>query len=467
MTPPEIKERTCNIENADREPCGRILFEGDTSVNYHPGIKRPMEDDTPVCLMHSISDRKRSDEMQAVFKTEIDAILAGQKSILGAKHNPLCGDCTGFKFLDELWLDGNEYTIPVVFTRCFFESEVNVRECTFEKDVRFNGSVFKNTVWFWSPEFNGEADFGSCTFDSDSHFRNVMFKGQLLFLGSNIQSIDFRGCEFHHYARFEGAHFRNIAEFNDVQFLRPADFTFSQFQTPERVHFVRNNQKASTGLRLRLLHCDVEGVNFRDVRWHRRWGRLVLQNELDLLERAKKGSYELVAVLYRQLLKNFEETRSYDLAEECFRGEMVMKQRDHRQSRFSRTMVWLYGQLSSYGSSYTRALSWLAIFIVSFGIALPFSGLRMGISQPSTSGTTIGVNLGKDVFRWPNPHNTRDFLRTAAAGFWASLGIATFQKAPAYEPGRPIGKHLAMLETVVISAQAALFLFALKRRFRR
>ena len=160
---------------SDAEPCGRILFvEEHPPLNYYPGFKRPTEDVKPVCLMHSISDRKRSEEMRHVFQDEIDAILAGEKSKIGANHNPLCADFTAFEFLKYFSLRRSTYAIPLVFSNCVFESEAEIRDCMFEKDVTFDQTVFQTTVRFLRSEFRN-LSFSSCRFKAEALFSGIKF----------------------------------------------------------------------------------------------------------------------------------------------------------------------------------------------------------------------------------------------------------------------------------------------------
>jgi uncharacterized protein YjbI with pentapeptide repeats len=458
----------CVLMMSDGQPCRRMMFKeeniGTREMDLFPyagGVK-------PVCILHSQSDDKRLDAVHTLFKDEVEQIVNGRERRGGQLLESDIADFRGVVFSRFVSFDETKFTKPAIFSECNFQTRVSFANCTFEKDARFNLAHFESNAGFWSAQFNGEADFAATTFKSHALFTSAKFDGKANFEGTQFDWVDFRQAEFKGHARFYDTTFEALADFSSAKFKGPiaiADFTFSKFKTPEDVLFHRVNKDVDNGLRLRSLNCDIEEVSFRDVRWNKSNGRLVLEDELDVLnapkdEQRDNSRHELVAVIYRQLVKNFEKTRSYDLAEDCFRGEMRMKQKHPDQPKFSRFMVWMYGLMSQYGSSYTRALTWLVAFIVLFGLLLPFAGVRLNAA-------TSANPPAADVFRWPRPTKKTDLLKTAVAGFWASLAVATFQKSPAYEPGTPIAKHLATTEVVLVSSQFALFLLALRRRFKR
>jgi hypothetical protein len=155
------------------------------------------------------------------------------------------------------------------------------------------------------------------------------------------------------------------------------------------------------------------------------------------------------------MVKNFERGRAYDLAEDCFVGEMEIKRLDPEKPRFVRTTISLYRGASYYGSSYKRALGILLLLVFIFGLAyaLPFSGLQ---SRSLTPTTTITV---------PNPWI--EIAKDIGAGIFHSLEIATFQREPTHVAASIFGRLVKILETILVPSQLALLLLALRRRLRR
>ena len=442
----------CAVIMSDGQPCRRMMFKreniGMRQLDGFPDGGR----EKPVCILHSASEDKRLDTVHQLFPSEIIRLIEGRECRSNEWRENDIADFRGIVFSRFFKFDEKRFRKPTIFTECVFETIVSFAGCIFEKDARFNLASFTRDVGFWSASFNSEVDFSATTFKSHALFTDAKFHARANFEGTSFDWVDFRNAEFAGHARFYDTTFGGQTNFSNANFKGTsaiADFTFSKFKQPEEVLFHRVNRDIRDGLRLRSLNCDIEGVSFRDVRWNQPHGGLLLEDELDALSASKQeqhttSRHELVAVVYRQLLKNFEETRSYDLAEDCFRGEMRMKQKNPDQPQFNRFMVWMYGLMSQYGSSYTRALMWLLAFIVLFGLLFPVAGLRV-----TNSSAPVGLSAAApSVFYWPHLSKKSAALKTAAAGFWASLGVATFQKAPAYEPGTPVGKHLATTEII-------------------
>jgi hypothetical protein len=363
------------------------------------------------CIMHCRETTK--DPVQ--FRQEIDAILAGKS----AHHRP---------------------KDRFDFTRFVFP-KANFSGATFAQMAYFRRATFTQDAYFSAATFTQEADFGRATFA--------------------------------HHANFFGATFTQKADFRRATFAQQADFASTEFRRPEQVRFNRvNQQKGAPSLRARFVNCRVEGVQFVDVNWHRQGGRMVLQDELDLTDgtigEAAGPPCELVAIAYRQLVNNFEKERAYDLAEDCKVGAMEMKRLDPKNFLFAkwlesyykkwRWLRWLgenvsaaslYRWTSRYGTSYTRALLVLVRFLVFFALlfALPWSAIQR--EKPSLP-----------------PQPVLGVLPRLGAGFFHSLETAAFQRDSLYSVPTRFGRFASILETILVPAQVALFLLALRRRFR-
>ncbi len=234
------------------------------------------------------------------------------------------------------------------------------------------------------------------------------------------------------------------------------DFSGAHFENPSRVKFSEVNKKSEKGFRARFIDCNIKDVQFVDVNWHRWSGRRVLQDEIDIIGPIKKEEseyqqfvkqtfgteptpYELVAAAYRQLINNFEQVRDYDSSEDFSIGAMEMKRLDPAQPTLVRLAVSLYRLVSNYGSSYPRALGVLALMVLVFGLLYSLVGLT--------------PRLGQTVLE--------------PVGFIHAVEVATFKSETHAIAGSGLAWLLEMLERVMIPAQVALFLLALRRRFRR
>jgi hypothetical protein len=159
-----------------------------------------------------------------------------------------------------------------------------------------------------------------------------------------------------------------------------------------------------------------------------------------------------VAQTYRNFIDVFERTRQYDLAEECFVAAMDIQSEDVDLSRMHRWAIVLYGCASRYGSSYARAAFVLVLLV----------GIFMGLySLPLTN-----VRLAETKQTWGYT-GTEALIGQLGGAALHSIEVSTFLKNPLYETYTPAGKIVEATEVVSISAQAALLLFAIRRRFKR
>jgi len=166
----------------------------------------------------------------------------------------------------------------------------------------------------------------------------------------------------------------------------------------------------------------------------------------DLEPSAKPACLVPIAEAYRRLVISFELARDYESAEDCYVGAMEMTRRDPAQGKIVRVVLYCYQLASHYGSSYTRALGMTVVLMVLFGLAMSVTGV-------SAEGVQTEASL--------------DGLKGLGAAIYHSLEVATFQRRVSYVEISQAGRFVALLESVLVPSQFALFLLALRRRFRR
>lgn len=455
-------------------------------------------DEKPVCLMHSRDPNKPQDE----FDKEVRAILDRSSNY----HRPKgLFDFYGFVFQVADFNNGVTFPLKADFREAVFIKDAGFASSVFIHDADFRGAIFTHGANFYAASFTLKADFGEAVFSQRTTFINATF----------AQRTDFSRATFIQGANFSGATFCDAAFFDDAVFgprkgakissiLSIAVFRDVRLLKPELVRFLRTNARAAAGLWARFVNCHVEGVQFDAVRWHRIDGRMVLQDELDILDRVngelsfgEEGmpvkampwhrvdglmmrqdeldnflSYEETAIAYRRLIINFEKARSYDLAEDCTIGEFEMKRRDpsrfifakrleslyDRFPRFRRwvgewlSVVGIYRLASVYGTSYQRAGVVLVLLLLGFVLAFAtIIGIHSLPSNPSAISTCSQLSPAQAL----------------CSGLVHALEVATLQREVLYKPDSPLGRIVEIFEQVFIAGQAALLLFALRRRFRR
>jgi hypothetical protein len=115
----------------------------------------------------------------------------------------------------------------------------------------------------------------------------------------------------------------------------------------------------------------------------------------------------------------------------------------------------LYKALSNYGSSVPRAFVWMLFFLlVLFPVCYSVTGTRPIAAGEQAARFTASGGWEQDLGAYRN-------------AMWLSLEVATFQKNGTLEPASAAGRHIGAIETITVPGQLALFLLAVRRRFKR
>jgi hypothetical protein len=227
-----------------------------------------------------------------------------------------------------------------------------------------------------------------------------------------------------------------------------------------------------------MAHTNLGRVDFDRVIWPWIHGRRATYDDLFYLQRwphiglsvfssenLRRITPDDVADAYRQLISYYEARREYELAEDFYVNEMEVRRLYGKNKRRS----WLGAALNSaaiyrfaslYGSSYRRALCVLGGLIVVFSVAFLFNGFQIGSIE---TGRVVNYDLSP---RWGDLSVSRlreDFTTSLAL----TISIASLQKEKPAVPLGASGSILASTAAVTLTAQTALLLLALRRRFRR
>ncbi len=409
------------------------------------------------------------------------------------------------------------------FSEATFTGDAYFGQATFAEDADFRESRFMRDAHFRQATFAQHADFREAAFAQDAYFREVIFTEDANFSGATLsQAADFRDAKFRDISRFRRTRFRGdpallaspdksgIVAKDDGRLPGPI-FTRTKFDKPQNVEFYQ------TYLGQALLHnCDVSNLSFSDVTWRRRRGsrKLMIFDEQIEVGADRSGAtvkkqsdyrwevteslrppqgdpnernYSLVAELYQQLNKNYDERRDYLAAGDFYYGEMEMKRLAGPQRipvlrwwHQNLGLVAWYKYASAYGESYIRPVVALLIVLAIFTLLFPWAGLDRNEKSPSP----IAAVAGKPI---PPPaapselsyQHFNDFVRAYPGARWVapaaffgnsfmtSLSMFPFQRDLKYEPSYPWGETLARLELLLTSTLIGLFLLAVRRQFKR
>lgn len=423
------------------------------------------------------------------------------------------------------------FTGSAGFTKGTFTQDAIFVGARFIEDASFIGATFTRYADFQEAIFTRLAEFGETTFTEEANFSGVEFQGHSLFgaakfignvyfnwlrsfrphrtvestsEGSKPIRIPYVQTLFAKKADFRNATFRERVEFRQTRFREDGAaepgpiLSNARFEKPDLVLFY------NTHLGQALFHnCDVSRFVFSSVRWrHRPNGkRMVLEDEgeLDLSQEVTRAllpqedeaddrNYALIAELYQQLKKNYDERRDYWTAGDFHYGEMEMKRLSSRQR--NPVLRWLHRNLglvawykyaSDYGESYVKPFLRLPLVLALFTIIYPACGLhRISGEKGSPSkpvAQTSSVASDTDAISYANffqfltaYHNGK---LHSALGFFVqsamtSVSVASLRHDFAeYEPQSASGRIAALVELLLTSTLVALFLLAVRRQFRR
>ena len=346
---------------------------------------------------------------------------------------------------------------------------------------------------------SGTQTFREATFTHDAGFCEATFK----------QNANFELTKFYGTANWQGSRFLDQAEFRHTEFkpnepkTPSAVFSLAKFAKPGEIIF--EDVDLSRAL---FFNCDVSQVWFTSsVRWAKREGNrglAVFEETIPLDQQYAKGlqkdgqrAYWAVEQIYHQLKKNYDSRQDYWTANEFHFGEMEMKRlagptrcllfrrrwirrlAHYIRQQFMRLRQWwhprlsfvalsLYKYASDYGNSYGKPLAWLLGVLLAAALLFPIPGV--GLKQPISGNAANSASVTYSRV-WNRQDSLTNNLWTEAkligkSGITA-IDTATFQRSPEYTPVYPMGRVLAIVETLLTSSLFALFLLAIRRQFRR
>jgi uncharacterized protein YjbI with pentapeptide repeats len=406
---------------------------------------------------------------------------------------------------------------------------------------------------FADARFGGSAYFRGVRFLRDALFSDARFEGDVNFEATWFRTADFSSAQFCETATFSpDMHWRGgDSPGNPLPGWWTSDVSFAhaRLEKPERVTFHMVEMKACL-----LLGLDVSKVNFSNVSWrlrddgkrmvleeavvrnlmkdfaHRRWAYIKYQLKggevpfyafqvkrdvgrstdyyvkhppIALVARSQRGGifkphYRIVAELYQQLKKNYENRGDYSTAGDFHYGEMEMRRLDSAGKEWFKhtaswtavgrsTILWwmrrnlgllaLYKYASRYGESYVRP-GWLLLLVLfAFALLYPLAGLRddteRGVTPPTMdSSIPQAKTVNLDYSHPPNGGGDerplwRSQLTLVGYGAITAAGVALFLRDLPYEPIGPWGTLLRVMEVLLTSTLGALFLLAVRRHVRR
>jgi hypothetical protein len=546
MEKPDVaKHPGCPILMHDGGPCGRPIHKAPTGVDKTPVClmhsRDPHKDD---CAFQAEFQRILEEAGEGIADFTHFVFPSANYS-----HRKFAARCmfqhatftqgahfTRVTFMQDTYFSGVRFARDTDFRWARFTQAADFREATttqaasfyeaiFMQDAAFSWARFKQTAYFTKATFAQDANFFQAVFTQAAYFSGTRFTRDADFTGATFtEAANFFQATFTHDADFSGATFTEDAHFNEATFTTVADFSKAKFLGPAefRATTYRNNGGSDPSLIFSLAHFekpeavefadvdlgqalfyrrDVSKVAFSNVTWRRRengkWK--VFEEVVNLDHRgaefglrpgrdsADERRYVVIAELYQQLKRNYEERRDYWTAGDFHYGEMEMKrlaspQRNPALRWMHRNLglVAWYKYASDYGESYVKPFLRLLLVLALFSLVFPACGLRRVSSEPdppaplgdtaSLSSHTEEISYTR-FFRFLDAHPHRRLSSTGAffaQSFMTTVSVASLRRDFSdYEPQSILGRFVALVELLLTSTLIVLFLLAVRRQFRR
>ncbi len=331
-------------------------------------------------------------------------------------------------------INNSSFNEDSYFRHNIFNNESNFNNNTFNGLTWFNDSNFQSKAYFSRVIFlNNRTIFNEVEFHDDVEFDECVFHKEVQFMPTTFsKSVEFIRSEFHDKTSFNQSQFKGITIFDKPIFKEKTDFSYCYFEDinfkeinthwpyrdynytePPKLYFkdVFFNSKTfikNTDLtKLELDNSDVTNITFSRCIWDDQQNRLKLINELPIRNietknqlklsdenSSKKTSIEnLIKKLrdsenhYRQLKKNFDSAKSWELSGKAYVSEMEMRKR--RLYLEGKNYQWFIYKFYDVFSGYTQDFRKPMVSLV--GLILLFSGLYFFIDYDFVKALQRGI----------------------------------------------------------------------------
>lgn len=249
----------------------------------------------------------------------------------------------GAKHPQDIWINADwETPVKVNFKSAIFKGEANFSKAVFQESVSFFGATFEENVYFTSTEFTKLVNFQSVTFSKYSAFINTVFKGNTQFLACKfIGRTVFRCIADGVNVWFVQSQFSE-AEFEQFNEKEPAYLNFTETELTEKIVFKNINFT-----RTKFFNTDLIDARFKSCEWSD-GSRIILQDEKDADKNA--SICMIFEDVYRQLKKNFDSNKDWELSGKAYVSEMKMRKKRLRlQKKYYLWLIyWFYDLFGGY-----------------------------------------------------------------------------------------------------------------------
>jgi len=383
----------------------------------------------------------------------------------------------------ECILSGTIFPGSIHFNKCDKENfKINLQQAEFFGEADFSGIEFHKSR-FWFCIFNAFVDFRECKFLAEVDFSNAFFEKEVWFDSAKFKSVFFRQTEFLDRCSFVQSEFSNDTYFEYVKFV---DANFSWCHPLQTLVFLNTDLSfvEFLGSDIRKIYFPYSalpkkiplflgGKLFNNNKICSLLGHHTLRDEQLLflgqskhssdadtdvnLQEKRKISAADVGNIYRKLKAQSIDNHNQIGISIWHYNEKEMFRKENWFRRFF-GVSFLYWAFSGYGERPLRAGISLIIWFATLQIILNLCGMSLG------ERTNISMFGFEYIQGFTFNFNVHKFF----ALLLSTLQHILFVKDPYFVPNTIVGTTAMMVFTkVIVPLQAALFIFALRNKFRR
>ncbi len=299
-------------------------------------------------------------------------------------------DNTSFNFV--LFLGDLTFSYTVFHHNCSFShsqylKKVNTNDSEFKGEIDFHNSLFVSEVFFSSNKFLNDFNISNSFFNVDAIFMGNSFKGNevdfsdlisknlVLIASSEFLSteIDFSYSVFNEMKFFDVTFMGVVgfdeikckANFIDVNFKCGANF--SDLENSE-LRFERcdlTNDIVFSYCNIELItfnYSEISQISFLNCIW-KVTNRLILKDEKSMVEGEE---FKNIETLYRQLKRNFDGKKDWELSGLAYISEMEMrKKRLWNEGKYYEWFIyWFYSFFGGYTLDFKKPIVSLIVLVL-------------------------------------------------------------------------------------------------------
>jgi len=339
-----------------------------------------------------------------------------------------------------------------------FKDQVYFRHTNLRNIICFNKTVFNSKILFYETRFHQPSYFEDSSFLDNTFFDNVTFNDLVRFNNVKFKGgIDFYKTKFRNTTYFTTAEIYKKVKFEEVTFSDIIYLILLTFK--EEGQIIISDTKIDS---CSFLSTDFKYIEFINVEWLMRNKKIHLLDEILLGKYYDKQKYiKYVEILYRQLKSKYLDKKDYNLADDFLHGEYRMKLKQKKGPSWE----WLYKVTSDFGMNWWKSLLFIGIFIIFFSI---LTWLEM-IIIPTSNESLLLVEYDQLENKYISVYSNfvgikfiSDFL--LSLGYHSLNSLLVPQKI--FLNNSLITSIISRIENIIVVTLSLLSAFAIRRKFR-